>query len=148
MGSEFETDQRRGSIMNTLRNGCIFTGLSLLMTVTPAVAHHSAVAEYDSKNVVTITGKVSRVAWANPHVRVYVLAKDSKGVEQTWDFELQSVNSLTRRGWSRNSLKPGDVVTIEAARARDGATRGNARGAVALADGRKLFSGDSVNRDE
>jgi hypothetical protein len=134
--------------MNTVRNILTCSGVGLLLSVRLALAHHSTVAEYDEKNLVTVTGTVSKVAWANPHVRLYIVVTDDKGGQQMWDFELQSTNSLIRRGWSRSSVKVGDVITVaQAARARNGSNRGNARGNVSMADGRKLFT-DADDRDE
>ena len=59
-----------------------------------------------------------------------------------WDFELQSVNTLTRAGWTRRALQEGDVVTVVGYKARNGSNRANARGSVTKADGTLLFAGD------
>jgi hypothetical protein len=75
-------------------------------------------------------------------VRFYVDVKDAKGTTN-WDLELQSVNTLTRNGWSRRALKVGDEVTVSAYLAKDGSNRANARGSVTLANGTKLFAGDA-----
>ena len=109
-----------------------------------AFAHHSFAAEYDDKKVMTIKGKVTRFEWTNPHVRFHVDAADDKGVVTNWDLELMSVNTLTRAGWDRHALKVGDEVTVQFYLAKDGSKRGNARGSVVLADGRKIFAGDAV----
>jgi uncharacterized protein DUF6152 len=105
-------------------------------------AHHSFDAEYDAKKPIELKGVVTRVEWTNPHVRFYVDVRDAKGAVTNWDLELMSVNTLTRAGWTRNSLKIGDEVTVNAFLAKDGSNRANARGSVTLADGRKVFAGD------
>ena len=92
----------------------------------------------------TIKGVVTILEWTNPHVRFYVDAKDDKGIVTNWDLELMSVNTLTRAGWDRHTLKVGEQVTVTFYLAKDGSRRGNARGSVQLADGRKVFAGDAV----
>jgi hypothetical protein len=59
-----------------------------------------------------------------------------------WELELGSPNQLMRRGWTRNSLKPGDMISVEGYRAKDGSNLGNAR-TISLADGRKVFAGSA-----
>ena len=105
-------------------------------------AHHAFSAEYDVNRQIELRGVVTRVEWTNPHVRFYVDVEDEEGVVTNWDLELQSANTLTRAGWSRDSLSGGDRVVVNVYLAKDGSERGNARGNVALADGRLLFAGD------
>lgn len=109
-------------------------------------AHHAFSAEYDVNQVMTVTGVVTKVEWTNPHVRFYVDVKDANGTVTNWDFELQSVNTLTRAGWSRHALQAGEVVTVVAYRARNGANRANARGSVTKSDGTTLFAEDAANK--
>ena len=116
--------------------------LGLVATLAPALAHHSFAAEYDDKTPFTLSGTVTKVEWLNPHARFYMDVKDESGKVTNWEFELASPNGLMRKGWTRHSLKPGDVVTVEAYRAKDGSTLGNAR-TVNLPDGRKVFAGSS-----
>ncbi len=100
--------------------------------------HHSFAAEYDSSKPVLLTGTVTRVEWINPHGRLFLDAKDHNGNIVLWEFELASPNALLRAGWSRNSVKPGDTVTVSGFRARDGSHRVKAE-AVTLSGGRKLL---------
>ena len=68
--------------------------------------------------------------------------KDESGTVTSWNLELASPNVLARQGWTRNSLKPGDVITVEGSMAKDGAKMANAK-TVVLADGRKVFAGSA-----
>ena len=104
----------------------------------PVAAHHSLAAQYDPARPITLTGKVSKVEWTNPHARFYIDVQDQKGQVVTWNFELASPNTLYRAGWSRTSLKTGDQITVEGSIARSGANVGNAR-CVTLADGARLL---------
>lgn len=112
----------------------------LAATAVPAFAHHSFAAEFDAKKPVTLTGTVTKLEWTNPHARFHVSVKDESGATTVWDFELGSPNGLMRHGWTRNSLKPGDQVTVMGYPAKDGTKLVNAR-SVTLADGRKIFAG-------
>jgi hypothetical protein len=122
----------------------IFCGLAMVLglAAVPAVAHHSFAAEYDSKKPIEFSGTVTKVEWMNPHARFYVDVKDDAGKVTNWELELGSPNGLMRQGWTRNSLKIGDVVSVQGSMAKDGANLANAR-TVKLADGRRLFAGSA-----
>jgi hypothetical protein len=116
--------------------------VGLLVAAAPALAHHSFAAEYDNNKSLKLTGAVTKVEWQNPHARFYIDVKDDGGKVTNWEFELGSPNGLMRRGWTRNSLKAGDVITVTGYQAKDGSMLGNAR-SVSLADGRKVFAGST-----
>ena len=95
-------------------------GCGLLCSSLPLMAHHSFAAEYDSKKTITVHGIVQKVAWVNPHAYVWVDVKDENGKVVTYAFESLSPNALMRGGWTRNSLKAGDEVTVDGYLAKDG----------------------------
>jgi hypothetical protein len=117
----------------------IVLGLSAM----PALAHHSFAAEYDNKKPVDLTGTVTKVEWMNPHARFYLDVKDDTGKVTNWEFELGSPNGLMRQGWTRNSMKIGDSISVQGSMAKDGSNLANAR-TVKLTDGRKLFAGSAT----
>lgn len=124
------------------RTFVLLSGIVLALAAAPVFAHHSFAAEYDSNKPVTLKGVVTKMEWQNPHARFYIDVKDEAGVVTNWDLELGSPNGLMRRGWTRNSLKPGDTVTVDGYLAKDGSKLANARN-VTLGDGRKIFAGSS-----
>jgi len=146
------------------------TAIAAIAASLPLAAHHSFSAEFDGTKEVRATGAVTELDWQNPHAWIHltvteICERTSRGRggppgggpaepeaewacrtpgadEGEWAFELGSPNGLMRQGWTRNSLKAGDVVTINGTRARDGSTNSNARN-VTTADGRRMFAGSS-----
>ena len=113
---------------------------ALLLPASAAVgAHHGFSSEYDEKKPVTLTGAVSKIEWTNPHARFYIDVKDASGKVTNWNFELASLNSLRRNGWTQFTLKVGDVVTASGYAALSGVPMANAS-SVKLADGTRLFA--------
>jgi len=118
--------------------------LGLLVSVAPAVAHHSFAAEYDTSKPIKVTGVVTKMEWMNPHARFYVDVKEADGTVSTWNFELGAIPVLLKQGWRKDALKPGDQVTVEGNRAKDESHTAAAR-VVLLPDGRRVFGGSAAD---
>ena len=121
-------------------------GLALAPLV---LAHHAYTAEFDTTKPVKLTGVLTRVEWANPHIWIYLDVKDDKGSVTNWGFSASPPGMLQRRGITRASLKLGEVLTVTGHRAKDGSN--NASGnIVTFADGRDALIGQeqAVNPTE
>jgi hypothetical protein len=119
-------------------------GALALLVSAPAFPHHSFGAEYDDSKPVNITGVVTKVDWENPHIHFYLDVKDDSGATIQWKFEGFPPNMLRRQGWTRDTMKVGDTVTVFGWRARDGSNFAHSR-EITWADGSKKTSGPPAN---
>lgn len=118
---------------------------TLLVTSGDLSAHHSFTASFDATTPVAITGVVTHVVWANPHVMFSIEATDTGGAVTTWRLELGAPSVLLQRGWTRTSLTPGDTLTVHGMRARDGTDFARVV-SIRLKTGQTLFANDASNR--
>jgi len=113
------------------------------LAAAPVMAHHSFAAEYDSKKPVKLTGTITKIDWMNPHVYFFMDVEDEGGKVTSWGFEMGPPNLLQRAGWTKNTMKIGDVVVVEGTLAKDGTNQGNAR--TVTSNGKRLGAASSEN---
>jgi hypothetical protein len=118
----------------------VATVAGITLALTPAAWPHHSQSEFDFRSTVEVEGRVTKLEWRSPHARLYVDVVNEKGEVVNWNFELPSPITLMRRGWKRDALKPGDLVKVKAARARNFPTIGYAN-VIRDANGHPLFTG-------
>ena len=111
--------------------------LASLLAVGPVFAHHSGAAVFDTTKKLELKGVVTRMEWTNPHAHFLLDVKAADGTVTNWNLELASPSILLRNGWKRDSLKAGDVVTVDGSPAKDNSKFGIAQ-SIEFADGHKL----------
>lgn len=94
--------------------------ITALLLAIPLLAHHGAAA-FDVTKMVTVKGTVTDFQYVNPHVQVYFDVKNDKGEPEAWQGELTAPNKLSRAGWTKRTLKPGDMITVTGNPAANGA---------------------------
>jgi Family of unknown function (DUF6152) len=111
--------------------------VAFLAACWPVFAHHAFSNEYDESKPITLEGVVTRIDWENPHVHYYVDVAQPDGTMVNWACETGGPNRLVKRGWTRDSLKPGDKVIVHGFPAKDASHSADGR-KVTLADGRTI----------
>lgn len=120
--------------------------LTLVAACVPSWAHHSFAAEYDGKRAVKLTGAVTKIDWSNPHVYFYIDVEDEAGHVANWAFEMGAPGALKNTGWTRTSMKIGDVITVEGTQAKDGGNHANARTVTLTSTGVRLGAASSQGK--
>ena len=114
-------------------------GLGMMTTgAVPTYAHHST-SMYNMANPITITGKVVKFEWTNPHAFITLEVKDETGKMVEWSVEMMSLNHLKNYGWLRTTVKPGDVISCTGGSAKSG-DPAMISSLMKLADGRMIKS--------
>ena len=132
--------------MKANTTACFVIASVVLLAAPAAQTHHAFAAEFDADKPLKMTGTVTRVEWQNPHTWFFIDVEDESGTVSNWGMELASPNLLMRNGWTRSSMKIGDVVSVEGFHAKSGAQIGNARVVTLTATGQTLFTGSSSGR--
>jgi len=117
------------------------TTLLLVFSAAALLAHHGDAGRYD-ENVVVMTGTVVDLQWVDPHAVIVLDVPNDKGVNVRWQAELGGRTALSRTGWTKNTLKPGDKVTLTGRKVKSGAPYMNLTeraNVVMTATGKELF---------
>ena len=122
--------------------------VGMILGTGSAIAHHSFAAEFDANKALTQKGIVTKIEWQNPHTYFYLDVTGPDGKVVNWGWEMGSPNGLMRMGWTRNTLKIGDSVTVEGSQAKDGNNIGNARVVILDATGQRLFAASSQTQTQ
>ncbi len=118
----------------------IWLGVVVLVALTrPALAHHSFAAEFEADKTAELSGKITQVWWANPHVR-YRLHTTVAGVQEDWELQASSVTSLTALGWNQSTIKIGDELKVSGQVGRNGTKKLYVR-TMLRPDGSKVITG-------
>jgi len=114
----------------------MFVGM-IVVSVAPALAHHTVANTVDVRKLVSLTGTVTAVDWKNPHVVYHLAVSDPNGAAIDWEIESRHLQGMRRGGVEQDTIKVGDHVTMNVMIARDG-SRHAATASIVLADGRMM----------
>ncbi len=108
-----------------MKQSLIILGAILVATALPqsSVAHHSVFAEYDVNGSITIEGVVTEIWFKSPHVRIFVEVTADDGSKVIWNTHGHNPSALRRRGWVRDTLQPGEKVTMSGDPTYDGSPK-------------------------
>jgi hypothetical protein len=128
---------------NTAPTRVLVALIPALCASVPVLAHHSPASHYLIKDLITVEGVVTEFRLINPHARIYFDVTPADGKVQHWFAEGNAAGILKRRGWSKDTLKPGMVIRISGYPARDGGHKMDWK-LVELQDGTVLRGGNTV----
>lgn len=117
--------------------------ISLVLCSLPVIAHHSPASHYDMNTMVTVEGVVTKFRLINPHARIYFEVTTENGEVQKWLAEGNASAILKRRGWTRDTLKAGDVISISGNPAKDGSNKMDWK-LIVMEDGTEHRGGNTV----
>jgi hypothetical protein len=103
-----------------VRSSLAWLVLAIGIVATPAFAHHSFAVFFDDQKIIQVTGSVTDFRFTNPHAIISFSVKSAQGQIEPWRAETNAVTLLRRRGWTKDSLTIGEVITVEGWQARDG----------------------------
>ena len=113
---------------------------ALVLLAVPVAAHHEILAKFDDGKPLTLNGVVTLVDWRTPHVHVFMNVRNGNGEAVNWAVELESPIDLQQSGWNRESLQPGDAITVEGIAARDGSRQAWGRSIVLATTARRVLN--------
>jgi hypothetical protein len=128
-----------------MRKSILSTAMAMLLfTAATAFAHHPFAQEFDKDKPVTLNGTITKVQWTSPHVYTWLDVKDDNGKVVNWKVEMGSPTALTKSGWTKTTLKTGQMVTLQGWRAKNGTNYANAE-EMTMPDGKKLTAASSFH---
>jgi len=143
LDAHFRTDLSSG--ICRVRSAIRICALGAALIGSPVFAHHAFNAVFAMDTPIDIHGTVTRFDFINPHGFIYLDVADESGDFANWKVEITNPNALLRAGWTKDTLKPGDVINVNGPRARDGSNYAMGR-TITLPDGREIF-GTSPNAE-
>jgi len=120
----------------------------VLATTASVVAHHSSAPFYDASKRVEVQGSVTRFLFKNPHSFLYFDVTDEKGQKAEWQIELGPAASLTRTGWTPETLKAGTVIKASGQPSKAEGSHGMCCARITLADGSPIVPGGRVVEEQ
>jgi uncharacterized protein DUF6152 len=123
--------------------GFLAVGFIVFLLSTPLVAHHEILAKFDDKKPMTLRGTVTKVDWANPHVHLFMNVQNGNNV-LNWAVELESPVDLGRANWTRDTVKPGDALSVQGMPARNGSRQIWGNSVVLSSTNKKVFDTASL----
>jgi hypothetical protein len=119
----------------------LFALMAVILVMCGSTSAHHGQAVYDENHPIALKGRVTQFAWSNPHCLIYMDVTDSSGILTHWITETVNPGKLVRAGWTKDSVKPGDQITLTLTPAKNGVHIGHFY-KLAFADGRTLDIGE------